>query len=161
MKTLRLIIFFLSLCVSIPLCSQERKTIIDELETDKPGEGTIEVESAPEITALLGTPSRRAHLDGDNYTMSKVSGFRILAYMGSDQRKARGQASSRQTQIRESFPEIETYLTYESPNWKLFVGDFITQDEANAFKQLIQKEFPQFGKEMYIVSAIVNIPTEK
>jgi hypothetical protein len=43
----------------------------------------------------------------------------------------------------------------------VLVGDFITREEATFFKEILQKEFPQFGKEMYIVTDRINMSVEK
>ncbi len=150
------------LCTIVPMCcfAQQKETIIDALETETSGAGTIDVESDPGITALLGTPVKGAALEDESAGSSKMQGFRILVYMGNDQRKARGEASGRQNLIKEKFSDMGTYLVYESPNWKLLVGDFTTREEANMFRQLLQKEFPQFGKEVYIVGDIVNVSSD-
>lgn len=154
------LIFILFLLSSTIAFSQSAETIVDALEDNKSGSGSVVIESDSDIDKLLGTPNKRAEADED-YVMAKMSGFRILAYMSNDQRKAKGEASRRRSLITEEFSSIGTYLNYDSPNWKLLVGDFLTREEATLFKQQIQKIFPQLGKEMYIVPDIINVPVEK
>ncbi len=55
------------------------------------------------------------------------------------------------------FPELETYVTFTSPFWRLRVGDFRSYEEAgNALIQL-KKEFPQMAREMRVVRDKIHI----
>lgn len=142
-------LLFLLFCTSI-----HAQTIVDELQAvTNPADGVIRIESDPAITALIGTPNGAGGV-------SERPGFRIHVFRGNDPGKARGEATSKQTAIREAFPELSTYLVYEAPNWKLLAGDFFTREEANLVMQQLQKKFPQFGKEMYIVTDKIKIPLE-
>lgn len=40
------------------------------------------------------------------------------------------------------YPKIDTYLTFEAPNFNLRVGDFRNQIEAEKFREKIAGEFP-------------------
>ncbi|MDR0681204.1 MAG: SPOR domain-containing protein [Dysgonamonadaceae bacterium] len=142
-------------------CVQAQTTIIEELESNSnPAEGVIHIESDSAITALIGTPNNRL-IASESYDYIERSGFRIQVFMGNDHNTARSEASSKQASIKEVFPDLATYLTYEAPNWKLSAGDFTTREEATFFKQQLQKEFPQFGKEMYIIVDKIKLPIEK
>ncbi len=146
----------------LPLAVYAQKgTIIEALESNKTEQGSIIIESDSDITSLLGTPSKKADLLSDDQTIVQMKGFRLMAYMSNDTQKGKTVAHDRRTQISEKFPEIGTYILYESPNWKLLVGDFVTREEANIFRQQLQKEFPQFGKEAYLVNTVVNVPIVK
>jgi hypothetical protein len=132
-----------------------QKSIVDELQHSIEGEGTIRIVADPAVSALLGTPA----IIGDNFSDStsvKVEGFRIVVYMGNDPKKSQSEASYRQTQICENFPGIRTYIRYESPNWKVFAGDFLNRESASATLRDMKKTFPEFGKEMYIVFEKIN-----
>jgi hypothetical protein len=156
-RTVFLLIFFLSGLVCVPA----QTTIVEELVSNtNPAEGVIHIESDPAITALIGIPTHRL-IAGENYDYIEHSGFRIQVFMGNDHNTARSEASSKQASIKGVFPNLTTYLTYDAPNWKLLAGDFATQEEATVFKQQLQKEFPQFGKEMYIVVDKIKLPIER
>jgi len=151
--------------------------IISELETQHDSsEGVISVSADPAINALLGTPNGNGNniygnnnsadnqsvpsYDGET-TTTKVSGFRIQIYMGNDPKNSRSEAAYKQQQVREVFDEdVATYIEYKSPNWKVFVGDFQTREEANLFKAQLQKKIPKL-KEMFIVAAQINVPVKK
>ncbi|MDR1526714.1 MAG: SPOR domain-containing protein [Dysgonamonadaceae bacterium] len=138
------------------------QTIIDDLQSQiHPSDGVIRIESDPAITALIGKPGVRPDANGDS-DFTERSGYRIQVFMrnGNDP-SVRPEATARQASIRSAFPELPAYLLYEAPNWRLIVGDFITREEANMIKQRLQREFPQFGKEMYIISDVIRFPVER
>lgn len=139
--------------------SQTRETIINTLESPDANGNVIIVESDSAITDLLGTPNNKMVVR-DNAETVKMNGFRILAYMSNDHKKGRSETANRKRKIKEAFADIEAYDNFVSPNWKLLVGDFVTREEANIFRQQLQKEFPEFGKEIYIVPDIINAPVE-
>jgi hypothetical protein len=158
---LQLVIFSLFICLQSFSSLQAQETIVDALKTSTGNEGAIDIESEPEITALLGKPSNKVNAGTEKYDIIKTSGFRVQVYMGNDQKRSRTEASDKQTLIKATFYDVNTYLTYDAPNWKLLAGDFVTREEAVLFKEVLQKEFPQLGKEMYIVTDRINVPVEK
>jgi hypothetical protein len=152
--------FFIGiLVVALNGASLPAQTLIDELQSQtNPLDGVIRIESDPAITALIGKPGVLSGGDGRSEVTDR-SGYRIQVFMSND--PARSDAASKQAAIRSAFPEFPAYLLYEAPNWRLVVGDFFTREEANLAKQRLQREFPQFGKEMYIISDKIKIPVER
>ena len=61
-------------------------------------------------------------------------------------------------EIKELFPDIPTYVTYNAPFWKLRVGDFRSHEEAYQLMRQLMEAFPDYAKEMYIVKEEVKIP---
>ncbi|GHT00974.1 hypothetical protein AGMMS49525_00530 [Bacteroidia bacterium] len=84
-----------------------------------------------------------------------VAGFRVQVYFGNAQNKARTEAEQRQSAVKNKFPGIGTYMTYSPPNFKVTVGDFLTREDAEVFKQLLIKALP-FGRESFIVPAKIK-----
>ena len=137
------------------------QTIINDLQSQtNASDGKIHIECDPSILALIGKPNSQLVASGNHSDFLEQKGFRIQVFMGNDS-KARAEATSKQSSIQSAFPELSTYVRYEAPNFRLLVGDFITREEANMVKQLLQKEFPQFGKEMYIVSDKIRLFIER
>lgn len=157
MKSRLLLLIFIG--VSLVGFAQTGDTIIGSLEEEKAGEGTIVVDAEPGINDLIGKVNNRVAF-ADEESVTKMNGYRVLVYMGNDPKKSKDEAYNRRRKVSEAFVEIETYLAYDSPNWKLLAGDFMTSEEANIFKQKLLKEFPAFGKEAYIVTSIINVPIE-
>ncbi|MDR0832757.1 MAG: SPOR domain-containing protein [Candidatus Symbiothrix sp.] len=89
-----------------------------------------------------------------------AAGYRVQIYFGNDPKKARAEAQYRQSAVKNKFSTIGTYLTYNSPNFKVTVGDFPTREEAELFKQLLIKSFA-FGRESFIVPAKIKYVVPK
>jgi len=134
-------------------------TIIDDLETPVAGEGVIQITSDPKITNLIGLVSPETSVNNADYI--STNGFRIQVFMSNNPKTARKELTDRGSLIKAAFPDIAIYSGYVAPNWKLLVGDFITKEEADVFRQKIKQAIPELGKEMYIVKDKVNIPVQK
>ena len=68
----------------------------------------------------------------------EIDGYRIQLFFDSDKNKinsAKGRFMSR-------FPKIDSYITYNAPNFFLKAGDFRTRLEAERIKAEIEAEFP-------------------
>jgi len=155
-KFFLLILFLFALSfVSI----QAQKTIIDSLESQSSdSNAVIRVVSDLSISALIGKPSARSV---NSTGPIERTGYRIQVFMGNDPGTARSDASSRRSSIESAFPHTATYLTYEAPNWKLVVGNFLSREEATIFKEQLQKKFPQFAKELQITVEKIKFSVEK
>jgi len=143
------IVLWIIFC-ALSINSIHAQTIIDHLQSQtNASDGIIRVEADSTTIALIGKPN--SGWDGSS-NFTERQGYRIQVFMGNNPQKARAEGTSKRSAIQSAFPELPTYLLFESPNWRLLVGDFMTLEEANLVKQRLQKEFPQFGKEMFIVS---------
>lgn len=79
-----------------------------------------------------------------------VQGFRIQVINSPDRTKV----LAAKAKVYEQFPDWKPYLLYQSPNYKLRVGNFKTQDEAqDALKQLA-KLFPSG---VYIIQDVIEL----
>ncbi len=88
---------------------------------------------------------------------TKTAGFRVQVFSDNNQRTAKNEARTKARHIGERFPEMRTYVTYTSPYWRLKVGDFRTQREAQAAADEIRQAFPSYGKEIRVVRDRVNL----
>lgn len=78
-------------------------------------------------------------------------GYRIQVFSGNNPRTSRSEAHSRSATIKAEFPEWGTYVSFDSPYWRVKVGDFRNYDDAKAALALLKNHFPAFGKEMRLV----------
>ena len=79
-----------------------------------------------------------------------VQGFRIQVINSPDRTKV----FAAKVTVYEQFPDWKSYLLYQSPNYKLRVGNFKTQEEAqDALKQL-SKLFPAG---LYIIPDVIEL----
>ena len=130
-------------------------SIVQYLERPETG-GRVKVEQPAELAKRVSRAEGVIKYDGDKgYAQS--SGFRIQVFSDNDYRTAKNNAFYKEGLIRQAFPDLETYVTFTSPFWRLRVGDFRSYEEAgNALMQL-KKEFPQMAREMRVVRDKIQI----
>lgn len=90
-----------------------------------------------------------------------VSGYRVQVFSSNVQRTAKGDAFRIEKLIRDQFPNQAIYVNYVSPFWKVRVGDFRTQAQAQAFRAQLINSFPQMRSEIYIVREQISISGSK
>jgi len=86
----------------------------------------------------------------------KIVGYRVQVYADNNQRVAKGEARHRERAIGSRFPSMGTYVSYASPYWRLRVGDFRTQAEAEKAAADIRHAFPGYAKEVRVVRDRIN-----
>ena len=55
------------------------------------------------------------------------------------------------------YREIETFISYDSPNYILRAGDFMNKSEAEEVRKKIRKNFP----ESFVIKTTINIPKKE
>ncbi len=134
-------------------------TIFDKLSSNEVGKGTVSIHQADDIRSMVG-----AHRYGENVEQNgndlflKIQGYRTQVFSGNNQRKSKDEAFRKEKEIKELFPNIATYVTYNAPFWKLRIGDFRSHEEAYQMMRELMAAFPSYAKEMYIVKEEVKIP---
>lgn len=136
-----------------------RSTLFDAFKRSEPGKGVVVVHQSDAIERMVGERMRGANVEmTDSLTFLRVHGYRTQVFSGNNQRASKEEAFRKEKEIREFFPEIPTYVTYDAPFWKLRVGDFRSHEEAYHMMRLLMDAFPKYGKEMYIVREEIRIP---
>lgn len=67
-----------------------------------------------------------------------IAGYRLQVINTSD----RNAAISAKTKIYQLYPELKAYLLYQAPYFRLRVGNFKDKEEAEEYRKLLSKEFP-------------------
>lgn len=83
-----------------------------------------------------------------------VPGFRIQVINTSD----RNAAMAAKTKIYQLFPDLKAYLLYQSPYFRLRVGNFKDKDEAEEYRKALAKEFPN---SVFLVRDTIEIKIDK
>lgn len=149
------------LCSVYTFSQSEEKTIIEELNSRKLGQGKVVVMQDEVVDGLLAvrqktdTAQKLGVIDPDA-EFTKVKGFKIQVYSGNNQQRSKREAETKQTQVKTLYPELESNVTYNSPFWRLRVGNFLTREDAETVLQEMKKSFPVMGREMYVVSDVVK-----
>lgn len=85
-----------------------------------------------------------------NQAANGIQGYRVQIFFGSD-RKAANEARTKFLQL---YPETEAYLVYQQPNFKVRVGDYRNQLEAQAIYRSLLTQF----ETVFIVPDKINLP---
>ena len=80
----------------------------------------------------------------------QIEGFRIQLFFDSE----RGALDDARARFFAKYPKIDTYTTYNAPNYFLRAGDFRTRLEAEKIKAEIKDLFPT----SFIVKENINLP---
>jgi Sporulation related domain. len=132
--------------------SVQAQNIVKSLERTVPGQGKVTIHQDPRIEALIGM---ERPVTGEQKVI-KTSGFRIQAYAGNNTRQAKNDAYHVASQIKEYFPELTVYTSFNPPRWLCRVGDFRSIEEADATMRKMKAT--GVFKEVSIVKDQINIP---
>lgn len=88
--------------------------------------------------------------DPKNLSIARLHGYRVQIYTGNDRNKA----NEVKALFMKNFPDVDNYLEYEFPNFKLRAGDFLSKASANEFKATINKVKGLDGS--FVVKCMVN-----
>lgn len=134
-------------CSQVKAQQQENLTIVKDtlitiLQNFRANTGINPIESKP--VAVTSKPIVRSAA-----TRSKVRGFRVQIFAGPD----RNSAFSEQARFRNMYKDIDTYINYDEPNYRVKVGDFRSRSEANNFMHLLRQQF----KNVFVFSESVFV----
>ena len=82
-----------------------------------------------------------------------MSGYRIRVYFDNDQ-KARARSEAVARTIAGRYPGLRVYRTFESPNFKVSVGDFRSKDEALRLFNELKVQYPS----AFLMKENINYP---
>ena len=83
----------------------------------------------------------------------RITGYRIRVYYENNQ-NARNRSEAIARTISGTYPGIGVYRTFESPNFKVCVGDFRTKDEALKLYHALKSSYPT----AIILKETINYP---
>lgn len=92
-----------------------------------------------------------SHRKAGGHTMR---GYRLLVL----NTNSRDEAIAAKTKLYTYFPELKSYMVYQTPFFKLKVGNFQTRDEAKNYQELLNNIFP---KGVFIMSDTIEVKAEK
>jgi SPOR domain len=115
-------------------------------QTDSP---TVTVVKDPRLDQLV---KKQAQINEATTRDSRrnVPGFRISVINSTDRNKV----FAVKTKVYQQYPELKSYLTYQAPNYRLKVGNFKTEEEAQSYLSQLSK---LFSSGVYIVHDVVEI----
>ena len=148
---LRTFPFCLILILSLSLQAQKNVShtqnadIFAILNDSKTGPGKIQVKREDNINTLF-----YKHIEF-NRKQNGVMGYRIRIFSDSGQ-PAKQKAMTERSRFVKDHADFNAYLVYDTPNFKIYVGDFRTKSEALKLFKQIKKDFPK----AFIVNEVIN-----
>lgn len=85
-----------------------------------------------------------------------VSGYRVEAFADNNVRTAKTKATQRRALIMSRFPSQRVYLTFESPFWRVRVGDFKNRGAADACMAELRHAIPTLASDLRVVKCTIN-----
>ena len=145
-RTYSLIVALALVAVSATTLMAKDDSIVRELEQPSNG-GVVKVFQSPELASLLLR-------DTTALEEQMVSGYRIQVYSDNMQRRAKEMAQERAQMIQASDSTLATYVTFNSPFWRVRVGNYSSYEEAAIKLRELKKQFPAIS-DMRIVKDII------
>ncbi len=141
---------FVFVALAQPVQAQE--SIIERLESNSAGKGTVTIHQDPRLKSLVGHTRSFAEKQV-GHREQKVSGFRVQVYAGNNSQRARTEAVRTADKVKALFPELEVYSQFVSPRWLCRVGNYRSIEEADA----VMRQLKMTGefKEISIVRSLI------
>lgn len=122
--------------------------------------GRVQLLQDGRLTDLLGTQPKTYYAGTtktNNQGVVTGMGYRIRVYSGNQQNTSKNKAYTIQKEMNELLPDLKTYVVFKTPNWRLLVGNYRTSEEANAMLRELRRQFPAYGKEMFVVKEEIEL----
>ncbi|MCC7401270.1 MAG: SPOR domain-containing protein [Chitinophagaceae bacterium] len=139
--------FFLAfLAITDPLFSQ------DSTKLFQADSSTVVIHKDPRLYLLI---KKQSEVNEAIYRASRrnVKGFRIMIINTNN----RNDAINAKAKMYSYFPELKSYLTYQSPYFRLKVGNFSDRKDAEEYQKKISK---YFSSSVFIVNDIIEVKPE-
>lgn len=91
--------------------------------------------------------------------MVQIDGYRVQVYSSNKQPAAKTEALEIEASLKDKVNQT-VYVQYNSPFWKVRLGDFRTYDEAKEYKKQFVQQFPDLQGNTYIVRDKILVKEE-
>ena len=138
-----LVILILALLPGMMLRAQEYRVDNGSAQVDSTLMGRNILSVLGSGVKVNQSQSMRSAFDSyvSNNASKKLTGYRIRVYFDNGQ-NARNKSEAIARSVSAAYPGIGVYRTFESPNYKVCVGDFRTKDEALKVFHSLKSTYP-------------------
>jgi len=126
--------------------------LISEISAQTDSVTSIAVNKDPRIDLLVNKQIEINEITTRNSRRS-AAGYRILVISSNDRNKV---IEAKTKMVRE-FPELKAYMMYQSPFFRLKVGNFKERPEAEEYLSQIQRIYPTG---VYVVTDTIEVRPE-
>ena len=115
--------------------AQPPADIFARLQSGQPGQGSVQIKQHQDITSMVNLHiSLMRSLRG-------IKGYRVCIYYNSGQ-EARSRSDQERAKFISRYEDIKSDKVFESPFWKVYVGNFRSKSEALKFLERIRVDYP-------------------
>lgn len=132
---MKIVLVITALCVANDLSAQNIEHMRNNLATRTMDGTYVRVEEDAAAKEAISTVEAKSK-------PKQVNGFRVVIF--SDNGQYAGDNAERvHTTFQKTFPHINVYLVYESPYFKVSVGDCLTMEEAQILMAELSSYYPK------------------
>lgn len=139
----------LLLNLSVLLISMFAKAQKTDFFTRDTNPGQLIINKDPRLD-ILSAKQAEINKRANYYSTTIKSGYRIQVINTQN----RDEANNIKAEMLRRFPEEKAYLMYQSPMFKVRIGNFVTQKDAQALRKLISNLYPDRG--IYVVRDMIE-----
>lgn len=158
---LLLLLFFCSvISLKAQLLPTDSTTTLVSISTHLRSSGKVAVYQDSRLEDLISYHPKAYYANSRKGKGSDViitSGYRIRAFSGNNQVTSKNRAYKIEKDIKDVYPDLSTYVIFKSPNWRLLLGNFTTNEEAITTLRELKKNFPEYGREMFVIKDEIEI----
>lgn len=140
----------------IALSAAAQENIIQQIEQAGPVTVTVPDALIPFLSFNAEAAAKPSESEEVAEQPKQRVGYRVQVFDDNNVRTAKTQAQERKHLIENRFPEFTAYVTFNSPYWRVKVGDFHTRSEAEAAMGAIRAAFPSIGSQLRVVRDKIN-----
>ncbi len=129
--------------------SADKANILDSL---KSGNSPIIIEQPKALSSRMQHSSSASNHGNNN----KSARYRVQIYSDNNQRTARAEAQRRANAVHAHFPQYKVYVVFQSPYWRVKIGDFRSRSQAEETIEDLRQKLPAYGKEMRVIRDHIN-----
>ena len=126
--------------------------VFSETASAQSDSGNVMVYKDPRLGLLV---RKQAQINEETTRNSRrtMSGFRIQIVNSTD----RNVAIDAKTKVYQLYPELKAYLLFQSPYYRIKVGNFKTRSEAETYMKSLQRNF---SGSIFILKDIIEVKPE-
>lgn len=129
----------------------QRPAIFTELSDHTQG-GQVTLHQDERIETVIASK-----INGNELQTMDISGFRLQVYSSNVPQTSKKEAFEIENDMKTAFPDIPVYVIYQPPFWKVRLGDFRTQTEADLLRQEVVNRFPNIKGDVYLVKDMIQV----
>ncbi|MBO7259195.1 MAG: SPOR domain-containing protein [Paludibacteraceae bacterium] len=129
----------------------QRPAIFEEI-TDNTHGGNVTLYQDERIETVIASK-----INGSELQTMDISGFRLQVYSSNVPQTSKKEAFDIEKDMKTAFPDIPVYVIYQPPFWKVRLGDFRNQTEADLLRQDVITRFPNIKGDVYLVKDMIQV----